>query len=97
MILFTATLPLEAKKLLFALAASGQQEWRRGAWRRQKLMFIDVGDRGRGARVRQDACGVLRSWNAREVEAVVVLDAAGGQHMGGGLHGEATAVRHAEV
>ena len=34
--------PLEAKKLFFRVAAKEQRVWRRGRWKRRKLMFIDV-------------------------------------------------------
>ena len=40
--LFAAMPPLEAKKLLFRMAAKEQRVWRRGRWERRKLMFIDV-------------------------------------------------------
>ena len=35
--LFAAMPPLESKKILFRKAASGEQVWRRGAWRRTRL------------------------------------------------------------
>ena len=40
--LFAAMPPLEAKKLLFRMAAKEQSVWRRGRWERRKLMFVDV-------------------------------------------------------
>lgn len=40
--LFAAMPPLEAKKLLFRKAAAQKRVWRRGGWRRMKLMFVDV-------------------------------------------------------
>ena len=40
--LFAAMPPLEAKKMLFRMAAGQPKEWRGGKWEKQKLMFIDV-------------------------------------------------------
>ena len=40
--LFAAMPPLESKKLLFRQAARTERKWHRGAWRRPKLLFIDV-------------------------------------------------------
>ena len=40
--LFAAMPPLEAKKMLFRMAAGQPREWRGGRWTRPKLMFIDV-------------------------------------------------------
>lgn len=40
--LFAAMPPLEAKKMLFSIAASHPRVLRRGKWMRPKLMFIDV-------------------------------------------------------
>ena len=40
--LLAAMPPLEAKRLLFAIAASGKRQWRGERWARTKLMFIDI-------------------------------------------------------
>jgi len=40
--LFAAMPPLESKKMLFREAAKSQAVWKRGRWRKPKLMFIDV-------------------------------------------------------
>ena len=40
--LFAAMPPLEAKRLLFAMAAAGKRQWRSGRWARPKLMFMDI-------------------------------------------------------
>eukprot|EP00974_Lingulodinium_polyedra_P018168 1758986-Lingulodinium_polyedra.AAC.1 len=34
--------PLEAKKLLFRMAAKEKPVWRGGRWQRRKLFFVDV-------------------------------------------------------
>ena len=40
--LFASMPPLEAKKVLFSIAATHEKEFREGRWQRPKLMFIDV-------------------------------------------------------
>ena len=52
--LFAAMPPLEAKKLLFRMAALGRRQWRRGRWRKQKIMLIDVTKAHLNGRVPED-------------------------------------------
>ena len=52
--LFAAMPPLEANKLLFRMAAMGQKQWRRGRWRKQKIMLIDVKKAHLNGRVPED-------------------------------------------
>ena len=54
--LFAAMPLLEAKKLLFRMAAKEQRVWRRGRWERRKLMFIDVKKAHLNGKVPDDEC-----------------------------------------
>ena len=40
--MFAAMPPLEAKRLLFAMAAAGKKQLRGVRWARPKLMFVDI-------------------------------------------------------
>jgi len=58
--LFAAMPPLEAKKLLFRMAAKSRKIWRRGKWRKMKVMFIDVKKAHLNGRVPEDVFAYVK-------------------------------------
>ena len=58
--LFAAMPPLEAKKMLFRMAAKDKLVWRAGRWQRRKLLFIDVKKAHLNGRVPEDTFAYVR-------------------------------------
>ena len=91
--LFAAMPPLEAKKMLFSIAASHPRVLRRGKWMRPKLMFIDV-KKGPLERRREGRREGLREHARRpsgevpETSQMVVWHEACRKRLGGGFLGQ---------
>ena len=58
--LFAAMPPLEAKKMLFRMAAKDRLVWRGGRWQRRKLLFIDVKKAHLNGKVPDDVFAYVR-------------------------------------
>ena len=58
--LFAAMPPLEAKKMLFRQAARSRRTWRRGKWRRMKVLFVDVKKAHLNAKVPDDTFSYVK-------------------------------------
>ncbi len=86
--------PLEAKRLLFAMAAAGKRQRRSGKWARPKVMCIDVEKARLSGKISEDEfvyASPPEGWGGRrdvlETQLVVVRHEARGKPVGGRLLG----------